>query len=71
VLLLVLLISRLAFAPIHGVRDAAACERAYADAQTRQDSIAVATLSYPDPHGHPVKRRCGELRPGFAAGPGR
>lgn len=53
---------RLAFAPIHGVPDVAACARAYAEAETRQDTVSVDFLSYPDPAGHRVDQRCGYLR---------
>jgi hypothetical protein len=60
---LVVLAWRLALAPGHGVRDAAGCERAYAAARTHADTVSAAFLSYPDPTGRNVKRRCGELRP--------
>jgi hypothetical protein len=68
--LLALLGWRLALAPVHGVRDAAACERAYAAARTHADSLSAAFLSFPDPAGRAVKRRCGELR-AMVGAPGR
>ena len=61
-LLLVVLASRLALGPIHAVRDAAGCERAYADARTRTDSLSVTFLSFPDSSGHGTRHRCGKLR---------
>ena len=71
VLLLVVLASRLAFGPIHAVRDAAGCERAYADARTRTDSLSVTYLSFPDSSGHGTRHRCGELRAAVVDAPGR
>lgn len=71
VLLLVVLASRLALGPIHAVRDAAGCERAYADARTRTDSLSVTFLSFPDPAGHGMRHRCGELRAAVVDAPGR
>lgn len=65
-LALAVLSYRLALAPIHGVRDAAGCARAYAAARTHGDTLSAASLSYPDPHGR-GNRRCFELRP-LAAG---
>ena len=62
-LLLVVLVGKLAIGPVHGVKNAVECERAYADARTRTDSISVELLSFPDPSGHRVTRRCGELHP--------
>lgn len=59
---IVLLVAKLAIAPVHGVRNATACERAYADATSRTDSIAVDMLSFPDSTNRRVSRRCGELR---------
>ena len=70
-LLLVGLVGKLALGPVHGVKDAAACERAYADARTRTDSISVELLSFPDPAGRRVTRRCGELHPANVEAPGR
>lgn len=61
VLMLSVLVSRLALAPVHGVRNAAACKEAYTNARSRTDSMFTALLSYPDPHGHGISRRCGEL----------
>lgn len=71
VLLLVVLASRLALGPIHAVRDAAGCERAYADARTRTDSLSVTYLSFPDPAERQIRHRCGELRPAIVEAPGR
>ena len=71
VLLLAVLASRLALGPIHAVRDAAGCERAYADARTRTDSLSVTYLSFPDSAGHGTKHRCGELRAAVVDAPGR
>ena len=70
-LLLVVLVGTLALGPVHGVKNAAACERAYADARTRTDSISVELLSFPDPAGHRVTHRCGELHPANVEAPGR
>lgn len=71
VLLLAVLATRLALGPIHAVRDAAGCERAYADARTRTDSLSVTFLSFPDPAGHGMRHRCGELRAAVVDAPGR
>ena len=70
-LLLVVLVGKLAIGPVHGVRNEAACERAYAEARSRTDSISVALLSFPDPAGRRVTRRCGELHPANVEAPGR
>lgn len=70
-LLLVVLVGKLAIGPVHGVKNAAACERAYADARTRTDSISVELLSFPDPAGRRVTRRCGELHPANVEAAGR
>jgi len=70
-LLLVALASRLALGPIHAVRDAAACERAYADARTKMDSLSVTYLSFPDSATRRLRHRCGELRAAVVAAPGR
>ena len=70
-LLLVVLVGKLAIGPVHGVKNAAACERAYADARSRTDSISVELLSFPDPAGRRVTRRCGELHPDNVDAPGR
>ncbi len=59
---IVLLVVKLAIAPVHGVRNVAACERAYAKATSRTDSISVDMLSFPDSTNRLVSRRCGELR---------
>ena len=69
--LLVVLTVRLALGPIHAVRDAAGCERAYADARSRMDSLSVAYLSFPDPAARQLRHRCGELRAGVVSAPGR
>ena len=62
VVLLMVFASRLALGPIHAVRDAAGCERAYATARTRSDSVSVTFLSFPDPAARQLRHRCGELR---------
>ena len=67
----VVLVGRLALAPVHGVHTAAECDRAYASAQTRTDSIAVDFLSFPDPAGRQITRRCNEVRPLPTGVPGR
>jgi hypothetical protein len=55
--------ARLAFAPIHSVRTAAECARAYAEARTHADTLSVDMLSYPGSPGEPAGRRvCGGLR---------
>jgi hypothetical protein len=69
-LLLVVVVGTLALGPVHGVKNAAACERAYAEAKTRTDSISVELLSFPDPAGRRVTRRCGELHPANVQAPG-
>lgn len=71
VLLLAVLASRLALGPIHAVRNAAGCERAYADARTRTDSLSVTFLSFPDSAGRQIRHRCGELRAAVVDAPGR
>ena len=68
---LVLLVGSLAVAPVHGVHTAAECDRAYASAQTRTDSIAVDFLSFPDAAGRQITRRCSEVRPLPTGVPGR
>ncbi len=70
-LLLVVLTVRLALGPIHAVRDAAGCERAYADARTRMDSLSVTYLSFPDSAARQLRHRCGELRAAVVSAPGR
>ena len=66
VLLLALTVlgARLALAPIHGVRSAAECARAYAEARTHADTASVDMVSYPGSPGRPAGRRrlCGQLR---------
>lgn len=52
--------TRLALAPIHGVRSAGACARALAAARTRADTVSADMLSYPDSAGR--RRPCGRLR---------
>ncbi len=69
--LLVVLVGNLALGPVHGVRNEAACERAYAEARTRTDSISAQLLSFPDPAGRGVTRRCGELHAATVDAPGR
>ena len=59
---LVIVVSTLALAPVHGVHDAAACQREYAEARTRTDSISVDTRSFRDPAMGHLMRRCGEVR---------
>ena len=70
-LVLVVLTLRLALGPIHAVRDAAGCERAYADARTRMDSLSVTYLSFPDSAARQLRHRCGELRAAVVSAPGR
>lgn len=53
---------RLAIAPIHGVRDSAACDRAYAEARTHADSVSVRFLSYPDSMRPGQRSLCGYRR---------
>ncbi|BAH40416.1 MAG TPA: hypothetical protein DGD08_05020 [Gemmatimonas aurantiaca] len=60
---------RLAIAPVHAVSSASACDGAYARAHTRADSIAVDLLSYPDPAGYGVDRRCGTRESSVAVRP--
>ncbi len=48
--------------PVHGVADATACARAYADARSRTDTLSVDFLSYPDKEGRRRNMRCGMLR---------
>lgn len=62
---------RLALAPVHGVADAASCERAFAEARTRADSVWAGFLSFPDPARRAVNRRCRELRPAMVVDLGR
>lgn len=62
VVALVVLVATLANAPVHGVRTAADCARAYADASSRTDTISADLLSFPDSRDRRVSRRCGELR---------
>lgn len=57
---LVLLVARLALAPVHGVHGSVDCAEAYAAATSRTDSISVDMLSYPDSMNRSVRRRCGE-----------
>lgn len=59
VLLICILVYRLSMAPVRGVSSAAACDRAYAEAQTREDTIAVDFLSYPDSVSRNHNNRCG------------
>ena len=58
------LIVRLALAPIHGTRSAAACARAYAAARTHADTMSADLLTYPEPARQSVRQRrlCGRLR---------
>lgn len=55
--------------PVHGVADAAACTRAYADARTASDTGSVDSMSYPDSAGR--RRLCGLLNPKPVADLGR
>jgi hypothetical protein len=71
VLGLVVLVSRLALAPVQGVHNAAECRSAYVRAQTRSDSNAVDFLSFPDPAGRHITRRCNEVLPAAVGAPGR
>jgi hypothetical protein len=59
---LVVLVAKLAIAPVHGVHDAAGCERAWAEARSRTDTISADLLSFPDSMNRRLSRRCGELR---------
>jgi hypothetical protein len=59
---LVVLVAKLAIAPVHGVHDAAGCEQAWADARSRTDTISADLLSFPDSLNRRISRRCGELR---------
>ena len=45
-LVLAVLAARLALAPIHAVRSAAGCARAYAAAQTHGDTVTADLLTY-------------------------
>lgn len=67
VLTLALLVGWLAMRPVRGVSSAEECARAFEQAQSRTDSIAAALLSFPDPSGHQVPRRCGETLPSLAS----
>jgi hypothetical protein len=69
--LLVVLVGKLVLGPVHGVRNEAACERAYAEARTRTDSISAQLLSFPEPARRGVTRRCGELHAATVDAPGR
>ena len=71
VLLLGALATRLALGPIHAVRNAAECERAYARARTHSDSLSVTYLSFPDSATRQLRHRCGELRAAVVSAPGR
>ena len=62
VVALVVLLAKLAIAPVHGVRNAADCARAYADARSRTDTIAADLLSFPDGRSRRISHRCGERR---------
>lgn len=61
VLGVVVLVSELAVAPVQGVHDAAECRSAYDKAQTRSDSMSVHFMSFPDPAGRQITRRCNEV----------
>jgi hypothetical protein len=67
VLTLAMLVGWLAMRPVRGVSSAEECARAFEQAQSRTDSIAAALLSFPDPAGHQVPRRCGETLPSLAS----
>ena len=67
VLTLALLVGWLAMRPVRGVSSAEECARAFEHAHSRTDSIAAALLSFPDPTGHHVLRRCGETLPTLAS----
>lgn len=62
VTVLVVLVAKLALAPVHGVHSAAECAQAYADARSRTDTISADLLSFPDSLNRHLSRRCGELR---------
>ncbi|MBL0890356.1 MAG: hypothetical protein K2Y26_01775 [Gemmatimonadaceae bacterium] len=61
----------LAMGPTHAVSSAEACDAAFKKARSRTDTIAAALLSFPDPSGHRVNRRCGETQDIVAAVPWR
>jgi hypothetical protein len=63
-LALAVLAARLVLAPVHAVRSAAACGRAYAAARTHADTVTADLLTYADSAGGPARRRrrCGDLR---------
>jgi hypothetical protein len=62
-LALVAFLYGLAQAPMHGVRDVAECDRAYAKAKSRMDTIAVDHTSFRDTSGRRYRGRCGITRP--------
>jgi len=64
---LALLVGWLAMRPVRGVSSAEDCARAFQQANSRTDSIAAALLSFPDPSGHHVQRRCGETLANLAS----
>lgn len=49
---------RMVLGPVHAVRDAKGCRRAYAEARTRQDTVSVDRLSYPDSTAPRRRGRC-------------
>ena len=65
------LIAWLAMAPMHAVSSADACDAAFEKARSRTDTIAAALLSFPDPSGRHLNRRCGETQDIVAAAPWR
>ena len=67
VLTLGLLVGWLAMRPVRGVASAEDCAHAFEQAHSRTDTIAAALLSFPDPTGHHVPRRCGETLPALAS----
>jgi hypothetical protein len=54
-------------APMHAVSSAGACDAAFKKARSRTDTIAAALLSFPDPSGRHLNRRCGETQEVAAA----
>lgn len=64
-------IAWLAMAPMHAVSSADACDAAFKNARSRTDTIAAALLSFPDPSGRHLNRRCGETQKVATAAPWR
>ncbi len=60
---IVVLVSKLALAPVHGMHSAAECREAYGKALTRRDSMSVDFASFPDSAGRNITHRCNEVLP--------